>query len=149
MSCLCSCLWTSYSALEDLSSIFGPPCSAKLLISLLRIFSTFSWHCNTLFFLFSQTMVIPSDIEGRAENHPDLIRDTSPANETVSTRKGGFQKTSSVQQKVCAFRTLLPFCGRPWVSHQNGHQIYKLTFYLPCIYCEQTLHILPTMSMTR
>jgi hypothetical protein len=44
-------------------------------------------------------MVIPEEREGRMDDDPNLSRDTTPANATVNTRKGGLQK-SPLQQKV-------------------------------------------------
>ena len=44
-------------------------------------------------------MVIPEEREGKMENDPNLSRDTTPANATVNTRKGGLQMNSQ-QQKV-------------------------------------------------
>lgn len=39
--------------------------------------------------VIAQTMVIPEEREGKTEDDPGLSRDTTPANMTVNTRKGG------------------------------------------------------------
>lgn len=44
-------------------------------------------------------MVIPEEREGRLENDPNLSRDTTPANATVNTRKGGLPEKQE-QHKV-------------------------------------------------
>ena len=44
-------------------------------------------------------MVIPEEREGRMDNDPHLSRDTTPANSTVNTRRGGIEK-ELVPQKV-------------------------------------------------
>lgn len=46
-----------------------------------------------------QAMVIPEERDGKMEDDPNLARDTTPANATVNTRKGGLHLTQS-QQKV-------------------------------------------------
>ena len=46
-------------------------------------------------------MVIPEERDGKDETDPELTRDTTPANATVNTRKGGLQKNQqNVIQKV-------------------------------------------------
>ena len=47
-------------------------------------------------------MVVPEERDGKLEDDPNLSRDTTPANATVNTRKGGGPQAtaSSVQQKV-------------------------------------------------
>lgn len=44
-------------------------------------------------------MVIPEEQDGKLEDDPNLSRDTTPANATVNTRKGG-AVLSNIQQKV-------------------------------------------------
>ena len=46
-----------------------------------------------------QTMVIPEEREGKTEDDPVLSRDTTPANDTVNSRKGGIQAPKQ-QKKV-------------------------------------------------
>ena len=50
-------------------------------------------------FVVMQTMVIPEEREGKTDDDPNLSRDTTAANATVNTRKGGKQETV-VQHKV-------------------------------------------------
>lgn len=71
------------------------------------------------------TMVIPEEQDGKLEDDPNLSRDTTPANATVNTRKGGVQP-SSVQQKVIVdmreFRSELPS-----LIHKRGIDIEPVT----------------------
>ncbi|XP_033737580.1 DNA repair endonuclease XPF-like [Pecten maximus] len=71
------------------------------------------------------SMVIPEEQDGKLEDDPNLSRDTTPANATVNTRKGGSQP-SSVQQKVIVdmreFRSELPS-----LIHRRGIDIEPVT----------------------
>lgn len=70
-------------------------------------------------------MVIPEEREGKMEDDPNLARDTTPANATVNTRKGGLHLTQS-QQKVIVdmreFRSELPS-----LIHRRGIDIEPVT----------------------
>ncbi|KAG1650998.1 DNA repair endonuclease XPF [Nymphon striatum] len=73
------------------------------------------------------TMVVPSDIEGRCEDNPDLLRDQTPAKQTNSTRRGGIPSASiQPEQKVIVdmreFRSELPS-----LIHQRGIEIEPVT----------------------
>lgn len=45
-------------------------------------------------------MVIPEEREGKMENDPNLLRETTPAGATANTRKGGQLTQSTSQNKV-------------------------------------------------
>ena len=49
--------------------------------------------------LLFQTMVIPEEREGKMAEDPNLSRDTTPANASANTRKGGQTETTG-QSKV-------------------------------------------------
>ncbi len=44
-------------------------------------------------------MVIPEEREGKLPEDPSLARDLTPANQTVSSRKGGLQSLPSVKPR--------------------------------------------------
>lgn len=71
------------------------------------------------------TMVIPEEREGKMEDDPNLSRDTTPANSTVNSRKGGLHQTQS-QQKIIVdmreFRSELPS-----LIHRRGIDIEPVT----------------------
>ncbi|XP_023215246.1 DNA repair endonuclease XPF-like [Centruroides sculpturatus] len=72
-------------------------------------------------------MAIPEDRDGKTDDHPDLIRNAAPANETVNPRKGGSQvKQTIVQQKIIVdlreFRSELPS-----LIHHRGIDIEPVT----------------------
>ena len=47
---------------------------------------------------FLQIMVIPEERDGKLEDDPNLSRDTTPANATVNTRKGGAPQAPTEQR---------------------------------------------------
>ena len=51
-------------------------------------------------------MVVPEEREGKMEADPNLSRDTTPANATANTRKGG-QTSSPGQSKVNLYQMSL------------------------------------------
>ena len=44
-------------------------------------------------------MVIPEEREGKLPEDPSLARDLTPANQTVSSRKGGLQMVTSIKPR--------------------------------------------------
>ncbi|XP_076323334.1 LOW QUALITY PROTEIN: DNA repair endonuclease XPF-like [Tachypleus tridentatus] len=72
------------------------------------------------------SMVVPENRDGKTFDHPDLIRDVTPANQTVNTRKAGGAVQSTVQQKVIVdlreFRSDLPS-----LIHRRGIDIEPIT----------------------
>ncbi|KAK3599865.1 hypothetical protein CHS0354_022437 [Potamilus streckersoni] len=72
------------------------------------------------------TMVIPEEREGKTEVDPYLSRDTTPANATVNTRKGGGAADAQKQQKVIVdmreFNSELPS-----LIHRRGIEIEPIT----------------------
>lgn len=72
-------------------------------------------------------MAVPEERDGKTDNHPDLIRNVIPANETVNPRKGGGQINKiAVQHKVIVdlreFRSELPS-----LIHHRGIDIEPVT----------------------
>ena len=73
-------------------------------------------------------MVVPEEREGKMEEDPNLSRDTTPANATANTRKGG-QKESQGQSKVRNFvRNLIDDSSHVHVFIIHGVHTYLLTF---------------------
>ncbi|ELT90017.1 hypothetical protein CAPTEDRAFT_178005 [Capitella teleta] len=72
------------------------------------------------------TMVIPEEREGRIEDDPNLSRDTTHANATVDSRKGGGPEEKPQQQKIIVdmreFRSELPS-----LIHRRGIDIEPVT----------------------
>ena len=75
---------------------------------------------------FQATMVIPEERDGRLQNDPNLARDTTPANATTNTRKGGvvegMKQASRVVVDMREFRSELPS-----LIHRRGIDIEPVT----------------------
>lgn len=72
------------------------------------------------------SLVLPEGIDGKTGDHPDLIRGSTPANETVDSRKAGGQQRKLEDQKVIVdireFRSELPS-----LIHRRGIDIIPVT----------------------
>lgn len=80
-------------------------------------------------------MVIPEERDGRLEEHPDLCRDTTPANATVNTRKGGMQEAPA-QRKVWLFE----ICRDKYnIAYNIAYTYFN---YSECSLCRSTYVIL-------
>ncbi|XP_062593307.1 DNA repair endonuclease XPF-like [Saccostrea cucullata] len=70
-------------------------------------------------------MVIPEEREGKLEDDPNLSRDTTPANATVNTRKGGAPQVSTQEKVVVDMREF--GSELPSLIHRRGIDIEPVT----------------------
>ncbi|XP_056018962.1 DNA repair endonuclease XPF-like isoform X2 [Ostrea edulis] len=70
-------------------------------------------------------MVIPEEREGKLEDDPNLSRDTTPANATVNTRKGGAPQVPTQQKVIVDMREF--GSELPSLIHRRGIEIEPIT----------------------
>nr|XP_022317869.1 LOW QUALITY PROTEIN: DNA repair endonuclease XPF-like [Crassostrea virginica] len=71
------------------------------------------------------TMVIPEERDGKLEDDPNLSRDTTPANATVNTRKGGAPQAPTEQRVIVDMREF--GSELPSLIHKRGIEIEPIT----------------------
>lgn len=88
-------------------------------------------------------MVISEDYEGKSEDNPKLERGSTPANQTVSTRKGGIQTMSNSDHKQKILVDMREFRSElPSLIHRRGIDIIPITIEVSCMYLLFKVHII-------